>query len=73
MTPSLRKLIGSIALIVFIIVYILVAMSVTAELLPGRHWILQAVGYIFAALVWVPLGAILISWMVKERPGDKKM
>ena len=72
MTPSMRKLVGTILLLVFFIVYVLVAMSVTAELLPGRHWLLQAVGYIFAALVWVPLGAILISWMVKERPGDPK-
>ncbi len=71
MTPSTRKLIGTIILLVFFIVYVLVAMSVTAEVLPGRHWVLQAAGYIFAALVWVPLGAILISWMVKERPGDK--
>lgn len=71
MTPSTRKLIGSLGLIVFFVVYVLVAMSATAELLPGRHWLLQAAGYIFAALVWVPLAAILISWMAKARPGDE--
>lgn len=71
MTPSIRKLIGSVALILFIIVYVLVAMSATAELLPGRHWLLQAAGYIFAALVWIPLAAILVSWMAKARPDDE--
>ena len=46
MTPSTRKLIGTIILLVFFIVYVLVAMSVTAEVLPGRHWLLQAAGYV---------------------------
>lgn len=72
MTPSTRKLIGGIALIVFVIVYMLIAMSVTAALLPGRHWLLQAVGYIFAGLVWVPLAGVIVTWMSRPRPGDEQ-
>ncbi len=72
MTPSTRKLIGSIVLIIFVIVYMLIAMSVTAALLPGRHWLLQAVGYIFAGLVWVPLAGVIVTWMSRPRQDDTK-
>ncbi|MEZ5924958.1 MAG: DUF2842 domain-containing protein [Hyphomicrobiaceae bacterium] len=65
----MRKLVGGLALVAFVIVYMLVAMSVTASVLPGRHWGLQAVGYIFAGLIWVPLAAVLISWMSRDRKG----
>ena len=70
MTPSTRKLVGGLALIFFVILYMLIAMSVTAVLLPGRHWLLQAVGYVFAGLVWVPLAMIIVSWMSRPRPSD---
>lgn len=71
MTPSTRKLIGSIVLILFVIVYMLAAMSVTAVLLPGRYWLLQAAGYIFAGLVWVPLAAVIVTWMSRPRGEDE--
>jgi hypothetical protein len=71
MTPSTRKLIGGIALIVFVVVYMLVAMAVTAIILPGRHWLLQAAGYVFAGLVWVPLAGLIITWMARRQPGDE--
>ena len=70
MTPSQRKLAGGIALIVFVVVYMLVAMSVTAVLLPGRHWLHQAAGYVFAGLVWVPLAAVIVTWMSRPCPED---
>jgi hypothetical protein len=70
MTQSARRLVGGIALIAFVVVYMLVAMSVTAVLLPGRHWLLQAAGYIFAGLVWVPLAGVIVTWMSRPRPGD---
>jgi hypothetical protein len=70
MTQSARRLVGGIALIAFVVAYMLVAMSVTAVLLPGRHWLLQAAGYIFAGLVWVPLAGVIVTWMSRPRPGD---
>jgi len=62
-----RKLIGAIALIVFVAAYMLVAMEVTAIFLSGASRLVQGLGYAFAGLIWiVPAGAI-ISWMARPR------
>ena len=58
-----RKLVGSVALIVFVALYMALAMEVTAVLLNDRPGLVQGLGYAIAGLIWiVPAGAI-ISWM----------
>lgn len=63
MTTRTRKLAGAIALIVFVALYMALAMEVTAIFLVNAPRLLQGIGYAFAGLIWiVPAGAI-ISWM----------
>jgi len=60
-----RKLIGSVALLIFVALYMALAMEVTAILLNGKPGVVQGLGYAFAGLIWVvPAGAI-ITWMSK--------
>jgi len=67
MQKPTRKLIGAIALIVFVAAYMLVAMEVTTIFLSGASRLVQGLGYAFAGLIWiVPAGAI-ISWMARPR------
>ena len=67
MTTRTRKLVGAIALIVFVLVYMAMAMEVTAIFLVGAPGLTQGIGYALAGLIWiVPAGAI-IAWM--SRPG----
>ena len=68
MHPRTRKLIGSIALVLFVALYMVVAMEVTTIFLSGSSGLVQAVGYAVAGLIWiVPAGAI-IWWMAKPSP-----
>ena len=63
MTTRTRKLIGAIALIAFVLIYMALAMEVTATFLVGAPRLVQGIGYAFAGLIWiVPAGAI-IAWM----------
>ena len=65
MRPRTRKLIGSIALIVFVGLYMVLAMEATTVLFNGQPPLVQGLGYAFAGLIWIlPAGAI-ISWMAK--------
>lgn len=66
MHPRTRKLIGAVALVLFVGLYMALAMEVTAIFLPGAPALVQAIGYAVAGLIWiVPAGAI-IAWMSKS-------
>lgn len=60
-----RKLAGSVALIVFVGLYMVLAMEVTSIFLNGASGLMQGIGYAIAGLIWiVPAGAI-ISWIAR--------
>ncbi|MEZ5776533.1 MAG: DUF2842 domain-containing protein [Hyphomicrobiaceae bacterium] len=61
-----RKFVGSMLLLTFVILYLLLAMVVTARLLPGAPLVVQIAGYAFAGLVWVLPAGALISWMSRQ-------
>ncbi len=65
MTMRTRKLLGAIALLVFIFVYALVAMMVAIVLQVNASNFTEIAYYVIAGLAWVvPAGAI-IWWMQK--------
>lgn len=70
MPERLRKLVGSIALIAFVCVYALTAMTVAAAKLPGTSGLTQLVYFAVAGVIWVIPAGALIAWMVKPR--DRK-
>lgn len=70
MPERLKKLIGSIVLVIFVCVYALTAMTVAAAKLPGTSGLTQLVFYMVAGLAWVIPAAALISWM--QKPGRKR-
>ena len=60
-----RKLLGTIALLIFVIVYALVAMMVAIALQVNASKFTEVIYYVVAGLAWVfPAGAI-IWWMQK--------
>jgi len=66
MPQRLRKLIGGIALVVFVSLYALTVMTVAAAKLPGTSQLTQLVFYAVAGLAWVIPAAALIAWMQKS-------
>ena len=70
MPEKLRKLAGTIALVVLIIVYSLTAMTIAAAKLPGTSGLVQLIYFAVAGLLWVLPAGLIIWWMAKPRRDD---
>jgi Na+/H+-dicarboxylate symporter len=70
MRKSVRKLIGTIVLLAFIIVYALIAMAIAEGRIRDAPALIQTVVYIVLGLVWVLPVMPLIRWM--ERPDPER-
>lgn len=67
MPPRIRKLIGTIVLVPFVIFYALTAMTIAAAKLPGTSGLVQFAYFLIAGLLWVLPAGALIAWMQKSR------
>ena len=68
--PSrLRKLIGLLLLVPFLLTYLLIAMAVGAEFINSRGFLVELVFYVVAGLAWVLPAGLLVTWM--QRPDRK--
>ena len=65
MGVRLRKLIGTIAMLAFIIVYALFAMAIAEGRITQAPKPLQTVAYIVLGLIWIVPLMPLIRWMAK--------
>lgn len=66
MSPRLKKLIGTILMLVWIVVYALVAMGVGVHVLPHAHWTVALLYYALAGTLWtIPIG-LMFPWMNRE-------
>ena len=63
MTQRTRKLFGTIALLLLIIVYSLIAMALGAGILPQVGTLWRTLFYAVAGLAWVPPAMLIVSWM----------
>ena len=70
MPQRLKKLIGSIVLVVFVCFYALTVMTIAAAKLPGTSHLTQLIFYAVGGLAWVIPAAALIYWM--QKPSQKK-
>jgi uncharacterized membrane protein len=60
-----RKLIGTIATVLFMAVYALVVMVIGAGLVIGRGILFELPFYVLGGLAWLPVVMALIRWMAK--------
>lgn len=60
-----RKLIGTIASVIYLSIYCLVAMAVGGLLVVGYGIAMELPFYIVAGLGWLPLEMMIIKWMSK--------
>jgi hypothetical protein len=69
MHPRRRKLYGTIALLIFLIIYALLAMAVAIVLQVNRVGGLGELAYyMLAGLLWVPPAGLIITWMQRTPP-----
>ncbi len=65
MTIRTRKFIGTVLLVLFMVVYALIAMALGASQIVGGPYILQVIYFLLAGLVWIIPAGILIRWMAR--------
>jgi hypothetical protein len=66
-----RKLVGTLAMVVFIIVYALVAMALLQGRIADLPKGLQIAAYALLGIAWVLPIMPLIRWMETRRPGEE--
>ncbi|MYZ48489.1 DUF2842 domain-containing protein [Propylenella binzhouense] len=69
MRQRIRKLVGTLVLVAFVLLYALVVMTIAAAKLPGTSSWVQLAFFVVGGLVWVIPAAVLVWWMAKpDRP-----
>ncbi|OKL43635.1 DUF2842 domain-containing protein [Pseudovibrio exalbescens] len=66
MPGSLRRLIGMITLVTFVVVYCFVAMVIGDMTMSGRHWGIQLIFFAIVGLIWTIPAGFIIKWMYKN-------
>ncbi|ESR23291.1 DUF2842 domain-containing protein [Lutibaculum baratangense] len=62
MASRSRRIIGRVGLVLFVIVYIAVAMVVGAVHFPERHPVVQILYFAVAGIAWVFPAMLIIAW-----------
>lgn len=71
MNMRMRKLVGTVALLIFIAVYAFVAMLVAVALqVNAGNRLVELAYYVLAGLLWVIPAGALIWWMQKPDPPE---
>ena len=69
MPPRLRKLIGTILIIILVLVYALVATTVAAAMLGQSPWYIHLLYFTVTGLLCIVPAMVIIKWMEKpEKP-----
>ncbi len=68
LSPSTRKLIGAVALLIFIGFYCLLVMAFATSRLVEMDGLPRLLFYAAAGLLWVPPAGLIIRWMEKRPP-----
>ena len=72
MPIRVRKLIGTIAMLVLVIVWALLAMAFAQPVLATGNRIFEAIYYVLAGLGWVLPAMPLISWMSRPDKSEEE-
>lgn len=66
MTPRIKKLILTIAMLVWLVIYSGIVMGLAVRILPGAAWYVSLLFYALAGTLWiVPIG-LALPWVYRE-------
>jgi hypothetical protein len=63
LTRRTRKLVGTVVMLLFVVVYALVVTAIADPVLARANKAVEAVFYVIAGLAWAPPLMVLIKWM----------
>ncbi len=67
MVPPLRRALGSLGLLVFLLIYVFFAMAIGDVIVASKPGWVQFVYFVVAGLAWVLPAGWLIRWMYAPR------
>jgi hypothetical protein len=66
LTPTTKKLIGTILILIWVPIYALLAMRIAVSVLPGANPVVELLYYAIAGTAWIiPIG-LMIPWMSRQ-------
>ena len=72
MTPHVKKLIGAVLSLIWLVIYALFATGLAVRILPHATWYVGLLFYALAGLLWmVPIG-LALPWMYAEPKHDRQ-
>lgn len=66
MRPHVKKLIGTIAMVIWLVIYALLAMGVGVRVLPHAVWYAALLYYALAGTLWIVPVGLMLPWMHRE-------
>lgn len=70
MPVRLKKLLGTVLILIWMFFYALLAAKLAVAMLPDAGWPIQLAYYAFAGFAWIVPAGFLIGWM-SEEPGAR--
>jgi hypothetical protein len=68
--PTTRALLGTMALVVFLLVYVFAASLLALMVLPNGGRVAEFFYYAVAGLAWVPIAGLILKWMYPRQGGS---
>ena len=72
MSPHIKKLIGTFALIFWIALYAAIVMRIAIVVLPDAHGLVTLLFYAVAGTIWIVPFGLALPWMYRQ-PAKKKL
>jgi len=66
LSPHVKKLIGTLVTLVWLFVYVLIAIGIAVRVLPHANGLVQLLYYTLAGTLWIIPVGLLLPWMYRE-------
>lgn len=66
LSPHIKKLIGTLITLVWLFVYIFIAMGIGVRVLPQANWLVELFYYLLAGTLWIIPVGLMLPWMYRE-------
>jgi hypothetical protein len=66
MSTHLKKLVGTLGILAWLVVYCLIAMGIGVRVLPQAGDLIRLLYYVLAGTIWIVPVGLLLPWMYRE-------
>ena len=70
--PRIKKLIGTVLILLWIMVYSLIVMRLAVDILPEANWLASLLFYAAAGLLWIIPVGLAFPWMNRDARAPRR-